>query len=306
MPGGLGLPRPAPYTASQTNWSKVWVSVPFCVRIGSSCVIQPDALDRAHVESVLRAGSCFLKCESRSRGKKTAHPTAGDELLQLSVAKTKHISRDQVTSGKVVTRRCSSAGSFCCRLGLRAPHHYSGPGWCQGKFRAIGMRRGTSILGIGQKVPSIARRLMTNFVGAPDTPLFDMLRTGRMEYRYWLLRKRPSSDASPTHSFANSVSIRPGRDISRAAHQSFYCRKATENSVAIHCEAPPFPISYPSTCHDGFTLIAAVEDHAVERPVPSHSRPCLCRCARHPASSTGNCRRASHRNRAASTRCPRV
>lgn len=42
---------------------------------------------------------------------------------------------------------------------------------------------------ISKKVPPIARRLMANFVGAPDTPIYDMLRTGRMEYGHWLLRK---------------------------------------------------------------------------------------------------------------------
>ena len=45
---------------------------------------------------------------------------------------------------------------------------------------------------IEQKVPRIGRRLMANFVGAPDTPIYDMLRTGRMEYGNWLLRKQPN------------------------------------------------------------------------------------------------------------------
>jgi ubiquinone/menaquinone biosynthesis C-methylase UbiE len=49
---------------------------------------------------------------------------------------------------------------------------------------------------IEQRVPAIGRRLMANFVGAPDTPMFDMLRTGRMEYRHWLLRKRLDDSAS--------------------------------------------------------------------------------------------------------------
>jgi len=48
---------------------------------------------------------------------------------------------------------------------------------------------------IQQKVPAIWRRLIANFVGAPDTPMFDMLRTGRMEYRHWLLRKRFDNNA---------------------------------------------------------------------------------------------------------------
>jgi hypothetical protein len=52
---------------------------------------------------------------------------------------------------------------------------------------------------IDQKVPSIARRLMTNFVGVPDTPMFEMLRTGRMKYHYWLLRKRRNDDAPPAN-----------------------------------------------------------------------------------------------------------
>jgi len=37
---------------------------------------------------------------------------------------------------------------------------------------------------------------MENFVGAPDTPIYEMLRSGRMEYGHWLLIKKPQHAAS--------------------------------------------------------------------------------------------------------------